>query len=260
MFSSNENMGKDSNENSEQPLKQTGIKALAGAAIAAILAGTLIALSIFTYLKNKSPESPDAQPVPNQTTTPSETDAPAKPRVEIAFSTSLTVLHRSTVADTNAPLILQCPEGEGQTEEVGYLVLDEETKAALICKTGSVGGVAIVYTNGQGEIVTKNLAMQDSDSGDRWDTRSWFLKLAPEKGEPESLTLQTVTLTSSETDGEVMGCKESSEFYTWNPQTKDFVETAGSTEFDLSTFTVPIGIDPRCLSDDGLWKGGSPSN
>ena len=137
---------------------------------------------------------------------------------------------------------------------IAFFYLDgAKDKAVISCTDEYMGGASLSYEDKSGQVADLEIAQQEGDAGDIWETRSLLTR--DEKG----LRVAKVTLTESseeslesETAPAKVICSEHRVQYQWNLKDKKFEEVPYTDSFGLKDFTRPT-ID-SCLNADGSLK------
>ena len=172
---------------------------------------------------------------------------------EIGYSSFVLVRGTSISIDGRPPQSVPCSTARETPLAFGYVFLDGSAKGQLTCVDDYLGGIAISYLNANGESVSKNIATNDGDAGDQWDTRSWIST----RREDRRVTIETITLSSSIelVDSTLLGCRVSRTIYRWDDEAKELVEAEASSDLELAKFVPPIAVSSGCVDEEGNWKG-----
>ncbi len=166
---------------------------------------------------------------------------------EIKFTKSI-LFHRSQYAVDGGPLKpLQCTSNKRKT--IAFFYLDgAKDKAVISCTDEFMGGVTIFFEDKFGEVQELELAQNEGDAGEIWETRSLIVK-----GDKD-LHVARVTLSAAadlETDTPAE-CTEQKAQLKWNVSEKTFEEVRYSDSFSVKDFIRPTIED--CLNADGSLK------
>lgn len=212
----------------------------------------IIILSLFYLFKNSSQHSIQSKHM-NVSPTPLFKESFFVKGKVIDFSQRLIFLSKSIKVDNDDARNVNCPSYDQYNQaNLGFIVLDNETKANVTCYNDYQGGIFLNYTTATNEQKSILLSQNEGDAGDIWDQRAWMIKK-----DSNTITLTTVKLASSvDIDNEEkFSCYSQIDFYRWNKEKKDFEKLENHIpDFDLSNFTQPISVDQRCInSSNGQW-------
>lgn len=166
---------------------------------------------------------------------------------EIQFTKNL-LFHRSQYSvDGGALKPLQCTSNKRKT--IAYFYLDgAKDKAVISCTDEFMGGVTIFFEDKFGEVQELEMAQNEGDAGEIWETRSLVVKT--DKG----LHVARVTLSAAadiETDTPAE-CTEQKNQLKWSVSEKTFEEVPYTDSFSVKDFIRPTIDD--CLNADGSLK------
>lgn len=180
----------------------------------------------------------------------------AKKVKKINFKKSIEINKNNLKIDGKKNIKANCYEDKKNKQAFALLKIDFDTEIPFYCENDYLGGVFLeAKTNDTNNSNSIMLFQQESDAGELWDRRSWFIK------NNDKVELITITLGSyhSEEEGIVSDkrdCKMSYNAYQWNEKKKRFevVEKKLNNKFWISKFSIPIHVEDLCLNKQGQWK------
>lgn len=224
---------------------------------AALAAFIVIAIGIYFISVNTTTTTPD-YPIDGVIEPVVEAPEMAPDAREITFSQVIEVREKNINIDRAGLKGVPCSKERTKPLAFGYILLNKkntakEDTAQLACIDDYLRGITLHYLNKDGELKSINLGMVDGDAGDEWDSRSWITR----DEDSGDLVIMNVSLVSADDidSSNPTECTVTKTLYAWDSEEKFFSETETNQDFDLRTFTPPIGVSKNCLDSDGFWKG-----